>query len=187
MGPVILANGALDPLVLSRLTAGPVGLVIVGGSVDAAARLSVALRAFNPRWAVMTAGQTDGTSCVEFPDRFRDNDVCLAAGTPFAQTTRARAFREDALAAGLALPTPSATAAYDATMLVVDAIASALLGVVSSDVDLRAAVAAKLAAGLTLDGASGRVSFEGTGRRVNPSLTLLRHGRAGWTADRATQ
>ena len=53
-GPIVLNNGAIDPALVLRLSQQPAGRVVVGGSMEAASRLSAALRALDPTLVVQT-------------------------------------------------------------------------------------------------------------------------------------
>jgi ABC-type branched-subunit amino acid transport system substrate-binding protein len=181
---LVLSTPDAVPVAVEAIRAAGASTVVWEGASALGVALAGGLTPAAPGQApsVVAGGGGDRSCSPGATTPFPDGVLCVAPVAPAESLPSAQAFAEDYEAAGFAEPPGVAgPLTYDAVSAVVDALAPTVAVGTTPLAGLRTRLTIAIGTGL-LAGATGTLSFDAAGDRIEPVLTVLRAERGAWVS-----
>ena len=189
-GGSVVADEAINPgdkdfsAVISKIkTAGP-ELLYYGGEYPEASLLSSQMKQANLNIPLMGGDGIYDPTYISVAKEAAEGDLATSVGAPAESLDTAKQFVADYKAGNYSEPFAAYGAyTYDAANVIISALAQVLPGKNAIDDSVRQAVV-KAVQGTSIDGATGKVSFDQYGDTSNKTLTVYKVTSGAWKAEK---
>src|SRR5664280_1185693 len=189
-GGSVVADEAINPgdkdfsAVISKIkTAGP-ELLYYGGEYPEASLLSSQMKQANLNIPLMGGDGIYDPTYISVAKEAAEGDLATSVGAPAESLDTAKQFVADYKAGKYSEPFAAYGAyTYDATNVIISALTQVLPGKNAIDDSVRQAVV-KAVQGTSIDGATGKVSFDQYGDTSNKTLTVYKVTSGAWKAEK---